>query len=163
MSAYLYDIQHIGNGNCGDRRSNSSAWVKSSKDNSWNGFNYAPHNYEVVEMYAGEKIEIGIEATFGSDNLLPSDFSFVVWAEEDPVDITVTSHDNPSEHFPNYRMSESLQFYDLWGRLISGSDSSSGGETGGETGGDTQDDDTSVENDFPIIKVSATEDFNEKF
>ena len=38
-------------------------------------------------MYAGEEIEISIDTRFGTDNLLPSDYSFVVWAEEQPVDI----------------------------------------------------------------------------
>ena len=92
-------------------------------------------------------------------------------------------------------MSETVQFKDLQGNIITGSGSSSGGETGGdttpddggetggdttpddggetggdttpddggETGGDTTPDDTDVVIELPIIKSSATVDFNEKF
>ena len=122
-------------------------------------------------MDAGEEITITIDTKFGTDNLLPSDYSFVVWAEEQPVDIEVTSHDTPSQHFPNFQMSETVQFKDLQGNIITGSGSSSGGETGGdttpddggETGGDTTPDDTDVELEVPIFRASAEVDFNEKF
>jgi len=59
-------------------------------------------------------------------NLLPSDYSFVVWATETPVSIEVKTHDFKSEHFPNFSMSDSVKLYDMKGNLIDRNDPDGG-------------------------------------
>ena len=45
-------------------------------------------------------MDVTIETEFGSDNLLPSDFSFVVWSTGEPVNIEITGGHGASEKFP---------------------------------------------------------------
>ena len=118
MSTYLYDDQHVSNGDCGDYRDGSSMWVIHNKDDTWRGFKWGPKHYEAIEMIAGEQLDVTVEVTFGTNDLLPSDYSLVVWATEEPVSITVSNHSGNSEHFPTYKMSENVSVYDFNGNLI---------------------------------------------
>lgn len=102
VSAYTYDMQHIGNGNCGDNRDGSSAYIKSNIDNTWRDFDYMSQHYDAVEMYAGQEMEFDFYVEFKAKNLLPTDYSFVAWAEKEPVNIDVTTHDKKSASFPNF-------------------------------------------------------------
>merc|ERR1719232_1237039 len=97
-------------------------------------------------MAAGESMDVTIETMFGADNLLPSDFSFVVWSTGEPVDIEITGGHGASEKFPQFQMSDTVKLYDLNGDLIEnpghkipieGGSSSGGSSTGGggSTGG----------------------------
>ena len=69
----------------------SELWVKTSKHELYHNFKYQPVHFEGFEMVAGESMDVTIETLFGADNLLPSDFSFVVWSTGEPVKIDVTS------------------------------------------------------------------------
>ena len=64
-------------------------------------------------MNAGDSLNVELQMTWDIDDLQPADYSFVVWADEDPVDIEVTSHGGASESFPTFRMSDSVDVYDL--------------------------------------------------
>ena len=61
MSAYLYDRQHYGSGECSEGLSYTSAYIASGFDSTWYDFKYAPHHYEAYEMSAGEELDIEIE------------------------------------------------------------------------------------------------------
>lgn len=174
MSAYMYDQQHIGNGNCDSFSSDSEAWVRSSKhSNAWQYFNWSPYHYDGFTMLAGETMEIKIDMMFSSQDLRPSDYSFVVWSDAEPVNISVT-HGHKSEKFPTFRASDSVCIYNLQGDQITcngsdnSTDSSGGGSSGSdgdetddgsgdETGGDT------VSGDQVSIIQSSDEMFSQKF
>jgi len=51
-------------------------------------------------MNAGDSLDVVLEMTWDENDLQPTDYSFVVWADEDPVNIEVTSHGGASESFP---------------------------------------------------------------
>ena len=70
-------------------------------------------------MNAGDSLDVSLQMTWDVADLQPADYSFVVWADEDPVNIEVTrhievtSHGGASESFPTFRMSDSVNVYDL--------------------------------------------------
>ena len=108
---------------------------------------------------------------------MPADYSFVVWSTYEPVDIKITSAGHgASESFPQYKMSSSVQIYDLQGNLVdhdgshfSGGGGSSGGGSGGGggggSGGGSEFDPRKCTSciDLPYIHASSEVDFNEKF
>lgn len=124
ISAYLYDMQFSGNGDC------QSHWYKTGTYNSAvikcdkctetdeKLFLFGSYHYETVHLAAGEEISLNIKTYFDSSEYLPSDYSVVVWASEEAVDIDVITQNVESEHFPNYKMSDSVQLYDLQGKVI---------------------------------------------
>ena len=77
-------------------------WVLQEKINMWYDFRLGAHHFDAVELTAGETLDVTIEVKFMAKNLLPADYSFVVWAEKSPVTIDVTSHGHESQHFPTY-------------------------------------------------------------
>lgn len=113
---------------------------------------------------------------FEAKNLLPTDYSFVAWAEKEPVIIDLTTHDKKSASFPNFQMSDSVSVYDFNGNLINNDGSTDGSSTGGDgstdggsTGGDgtdggsTDGGSTVPEIVYPIISNTSTESMNHKF
>ena len=58
-------------------------------------------------MQAGEKLDIRVEAKWSQEDLLPHDFSIVVFAEKSPVVMSV-DHDHDGEHFPNFKLSPNV-------------------------------------------------------
>jgi len=102
-----------------------------------------------------------MEMTWAETDLQPADYSFVVWADESPVDIRVTSHDGASETFPTYRMSDTVCVYDLADNKIRGSADCA--STDGRDGGSTDDGSTPAPLVLPDIFVTASETLNHQF
>ena len=127
-------------------------------------FLFDPYHYDAVKMSAGEEFNIKIETKFHEDEYLPSDYSLVVWATEEAVDIDALDlvHEH---HFPTYNLSNTVQLYDLQGNLIDLNSEDTGSDEGGEVVPDdetpddeTPDDETSdkSEEDCPLcIKVPS--------
>lgn len=72
---------------------------------------------------------------FSSDEYMPADWSFVVWAQNEAVDIKAQSEE--SDHFPTYKLSDTVKVYDLKGNQIEnpGNTSSGGNNSGGGSSG----------------------------
>ena len=81
----------------------------------WQTFMQYPYHEKPLEMAAGEKLELRVSVLFAEDNLLPPDFSIVVWAEKSPVTMELKKHDHESSNFPNYQMSDTVAIYNLKG------------------------------------------------
>ena len=64
-------------------------------------------------MNAGDSLDVELEMKWDVADLQPADYSFVVWADEDPVNIVVNSHGGATASFPTFRMSDSVNVYDL--------------------------------------------------
>ena len=121
-----------------------------SKHDLWYNFAYKPAHIEAFEMKAGESMDVTIDTLFGTKSLMPSDFSFVVWSTEEPVNIDVTSAGHgASQKFPQYQISDTVKIYDLKGNLIEnpghkipiqggGGSTTGGGSSGGDSGGDEE-------------------------
>ena len=104
-------------------------------------------HFDAMQMHAGEKLDVTIDVMFGTDDLLPSDYSFVIWSTVEPVNIALTSSNHGSsgsDKFPNYTLSESVQMWDLQGNLITNpGEGGTGGGGGLLTPASVEDEDVS--------------------
>ena len=76
-------------------------------------------------MSAGQVLQFETEVMFAEDDLLPSDFSVVVWAEKQEVKLTSEGSD-VSAPFPIFKLDESIQQYNWNGEAIDGSQKDDG-------------------------------------
>ena len=58
-------------------------------------------------MGAGEVLDLETEVTFSTNDLLPSDYSVVVWAEKQEVQMHSDGSDK-STSFPNFKLDETI-------------------------------------------------------
>ena len=94
-------------------------------------------------MKAGETLNAKFQSNWSEEDLLPRDYSIVIWSEVSPVTMVVDHNTHLSETFPVYKLSDTVSIVPLNGADgESGGDTSgeTGGETGGDTGGDTSGD-----------------------
>ena len=113
-------------------------------------------------MEAGESLGLLLQAYWSPEDLLPHDFSIVVWAEKSPVAMNVRAHNHQSKSFPNYKLSDNVIIYDLNDEPID-RNISIGGDT---EGGDVEDDKTEDEMDtfeLPYSSTSIDAIFNDHF
>jgi len=83
----------------------------------WEHFGYQPHHYEPVHLMAGEEFEVKIDTKFGNADLLPSDYSFVIWADHEAD--AITNHEGlKSRAFPNFEPKDDTCIYGLNDQLI---------------------------------------------
>jgi len=96
---------------------------------------------------------------FGYYNILPSDYSFVVWASKTPVTIDVKTHDHgESATFPTYKLSDSVKLYDFKGNLIDRE-----GESGGNDDWVRPDDFNTDGFTLPHMVSTSATSFHDKF
>ena len=101
-------------------------------------------------MNAGFPYEINLEMYWAPEDLLPHDYSVVIWAEKSKVSMTV-DHDHESENFPNYKLSSDVTLIGLDGEpIIDGS-------------GSGQDETVDDGFDLPNIVRNANETFTQEF
>ena len=72
-----------------------------------NEFTGAAYLSEGIDMSAGQVLQFETEVMFAEDDLLPSDFSVVVWAEKQEVKLTSEGSD-VSAPFPIFKLDESI-------------------------------------------------------
>ena len=80
VSAYIYNDQHTYNGGCNEwtmRQNSSMNLIINDKKHS---FHHRAYHAKGINMEAGEVLELKTEVKFGEEDLLPSDYSVVVWA-----------------------------------------------------------------------------------
>ena len=101
ISAYNYNSQHFDNGNCNDNNWESSYWITHDRDNSWKSFKYQAYHADTINMTAGESFNMKTEVSWSAEDLVPHDFSIVVWSTVEPVTLTVGDN-HSSQSFPDY-------------------------------------------------------------
>ena len=141
VSAYIYNDQHYSNGGCSQERrdnDNSSMWLYNAEFGGWNGFKYSAFHSEGIDMYAGQTLVMEMEVTFGEEDMLPSDYSVVAWAEKQEVQMTSTGDDQDTT-FPNFELDETIQQYNWNGEPIGEGDAQE--ETKDDDQEETKDDD----------------------
>ena len=73
----------------------------------WNSFTYGAFHSEGLEMFAGQVIQLKTSVFFDENELIPSDYSVVVWAEKQKVKMTSEGSD-VSAPFPIFELDESI-------------------------------------------------------
>ena len=88
---------------------------------SWNSFKYRAFHGETLNMAAGDSVEITVQVEWGSDDLVPHDFSVVAWSTAEPVTLTV-GENHSSQSFPNYKLESDVTLHGLFGGVVQCSD-----------------------------------------
>ena len=70
----------------------------------YGGYAHAPG----FKVKAGETIEVSASVFWGDEDLMPHDFSIVVWAEKSPVELEANRAEE-NEHFPVYYQDDSAK------------------------------------------------------
>ena len=83
-------------------------------DGGYNDFSYKPFHAKSYEMFAGQAIEVMSKVYFDPNDLLPSDYSVVVWAEKQEVNMTSQGSDVNSP-FPFFELDKSIKQYNWKG------------------------------------------------
>lgn len=89
ISVYTYDSQHIRNGACDNFSSNSQVTFTHERWNTRLNVLWGQNHADPVKMSAGEKFNIDVKAMWSDEDLMPHDFSVVVWAEKSPVKMVI--------------------------------------------------------------------------
>lgn len=67
----------------------------------WNEFSDGSYHADGLDMKAGQILAIWTEVNFEVDELIPSDYSVVAWAEKEELYMW-SEGDSTSEPFPNF-------------------------------------------------------------
>lgn len=79
---------------------------------------------EPLVLEKDETLKVYVSMIWHEEDLMPHDYSVVVWAEKSPVQIE-SSHDHDSQTFPNFQLSDSVTLYGLDGKIIESVDDTS--------------------------------------
>ena len=97
-------------------------WFIHDRKSAWSFIGSENFHDEPRQVKAGDKFDMRVEAYWAPQDLVPHDYSVVVWATVAHVTLTV-EHGQQSEHFPNYKLSDNVTLYGRDGRVITSSDS----------------------------------------